>query len=174
VSLLDLAPTILDMLKIAAPPTFEGRSMMPLIRGDREGIRSYAYGGDLWSQDYLRTERYKLLRIRPTDENLNYFGLTKRRRGILRSIATALRLRPPEEEHPPPEVVRLYDIVEDPAETVDLSSDKPETVEHLRALLEHHNRIDERKADILRSGSEQTVALDEKTTTFLRALGYIQ
>jgi ParB-like chromosome segregation protein Spo0J len=71
-------------------------------------------------------------------------------------------------------VVRLYDIVEDPAETVDLSSDKPETVEHLRALLEHHNRIDERKADILRSGSEQTVALDEKTTTFLRALGYIQ
>jgi len=33
--LLDLAPTLLDLLEIAVPRDFQGRSLMPLIRGER-------------------------------------------------------------------------------------------------------------------------------------------
>jgi arylsulfatase A-like enzyme len=34
VSLIDVAPTVLDLLKAPAAPTFEGRSLVPLITGD--------------------------------------------------------------------------------------------------------------------------------------------
>ncbi|MDD5557603.1 MAG: sulfatase [bacterium] len=174
VSLIDLAPTVLDMLELPVPPSFEGRSMRSLIRGKGRQIRSYEYGGDPWAQDFMRTERYKLVILRPFEENHAYFGIERRRRGILRSIARMLRLDRSEDEEEVVEIVRLHDLLEDPGEKVDLSSEKPDIVSDLRSLLRHHNKIDEQKARMLRDVSGETITLDAKTTDFLKALGYIQ
>lgn len=173
VSLLDLAPTILDILDLPVPESFEGRSILPLVEGRAKEIRTYAYGGDPWSQDYIWTQSHKLLVIRPTDENLKHFGLERKRRGIPHFFARMFRWGAADAEPEAVEVARLHNLAVDPGETVDLSHAEPELAAHLRSLLDHHIRGCEHKGEILKDGSANTVGLDEKTTAFLRALGYI-
>jgi len=47
VSLLDVAPTILDLLKCNAPETFQGTSLVPLIKGEEKNMRSYVVSEEL-------------------------------------------------------------------------------------------------------------------------------
>ncbi|MBI4876077.1 MAG: sulfatase [Acidobacteria bacterium] len=63
---LDIAPTILDAAGVAVPKNMQGRSLLPLLRGERAGWRQdFLYEYD-WEFDYpytptltgLRTERY--------------------------------------------------------------------------------------------------------------------
>ena len=68
VSLIDLAPTVLEALGVAAPASFQGRSMLPLARGERLAAREiYAETGrttdgslrlavQLGSVKYVRTQ----------------------------------------------------------------------------------------------------------------------
>jgi choline-sulfatase len=44
VSLIDMASTVLDAFEIEAPDTFEGRSLLPLARGDEDGADRYVLG----------------------------------------------------------------------------------------------------------------------------------
>ena len=56
----DLAPTVLDMLDVAAPDDLHGRSWMPLLDGEAEGWRDAAF---IQWEDYvfcIRTDRWKL------------------------------------------------------------------------------------------------------------------
>ncbi len=41
----DLMPTVLDFLAVAGPEHMHGRSLLPLIRGEQEKVRDYAYSG---------------------------------------------------------------------------------------------------------------------------------
>jgi arylsulfatase A-like enzyme len=58
----DLAPTILSYLGLAKPAAFEGRDLMPVVRGQSEGreaVFSESWG---WRTiKSIRTERWKLL-----------------------------------------------------------------------------------------------------------------
>ncbi len=41
----DVMPTILDYLAVPIPPTVQGHSLLPLMRGEAEGVRDYAVSG---------------------------------------------------------------------------------------------------------------------------------
>jgi arylsulfatase A-like enzyme len=162
VTMLDLVPTLLEMLEIEAPDG-DGISLVPLLRGERYA-RQYLWGkNDL--DDYILMGRWKLLRKfeservlartdRPfADENLY---------DEFRDIAVKLEFQ----EYPalvrsrtivdPPWSLQieesvshhLYDIEADPLETNDLAQAYPETVRRLSAILDRHRqeasvRIDE-------------------------------
>jgi arylsulfatase A-like enzyme len=72
VSLVDLPATLLDAAGIAAPDTFEGRSLLPLLRRDPDAIA--AWPDDMYVQvseaDWgraLRTRRWKYIVHEPAD-----------------------------------------------------------------------------------------------------------
>ena len=61
VSLVDLPPTILDSAGLAVPPSMEGNSILPLLRGDREGWQDDVYVQISESQvgRAIRTRKWK-------------------------------------------------------------------------------------------------------------------
>ena len=72
VSLLDLAPTFVDVAGAEQPPRFEGHSLMPLLRGETDGVRPkemvfehFGHQFPVW-QRMVRTERYKYV-YNPSD-----------------------------------------------------------------------------------------------------------
>jgi arylsulfatase A-like enzyme len=67
VSQIDIAPTIYELLGIQRPSWVEGISMLPLVRGETEGIRDAVYGELTYHWAYkpvrsVRTARYRYLR----------------------------------------------------------------------------------------------------------------
>jgi arylsulfatase A-like enzyme len=60
---LDLLPTILDLFGLAPPPAMEGRSLLPILRGEDRVARSAVLDSTLYGRDKvaLRTERHKLI-----------------------------------------------------------------------------------------------------------------
>jgi arylsulfatase A-like enzyme len=63
---LDVLPTVLDFLALAPAPGFEGRSLLPVLRGEDREPRSIVLDGTLYGHDRsaLRTERHKLILAR--------------------------------------------------------------------------------------------------------------
>jgi arylsulfatase A-like enzyme len=120
VSHVDLFPTLCDLLEIAPPPWLQGRSMMPLVRGEAEAIRDAVFAEVSYHAAYepkraVRTRRWKYIRR---------FG--DRRTPVLPNIddgpsknlwlAHGLRGRPVAEEE-------LYDLIFDPNEACNLAGD---------------------------------------------------
>ena len=68
VSHLDVAPTLLDLAGVEVPAGMQGRSLLPLLRGERESVREEVFCEHLWEHpriprtEALRTERYKYIR----------------------------------------------------------------------------------------------------------------
>jgi N-sulfoglucosamine sulfohydrolase len=67
VSHVDVFPTLCDLLEIEPPAWLEGRSMMPLIRGEAEEINDEIYADVTYHAAYepmrcVRTKRYKYIR----------------------------------------------------------------------------------------------------------------
>ena len=72
VSQIDIFPTICDLLGAPAPDHLQGRSLLPLIRGERNQInphifteQTYHWGAQPRPMRAIRTERYKLVRCKP-------------------------------------------------------------------------------------------------------------
>ncbi len=57
----DLFPTICELCDVSVPPLVEGRSLVPVLRGDVDSVYSciFAYFGD--KQRMIRTDRWKLI-----------------------------------------------------------------------------------------------------------------
>jgi arylsulfatase A-like enzyme len=67
VSHLDVAPTILDLLGEEPMPWYRGKSMLPLVRGEKDSLHEavfteQTYHGQLEPLRCVRTERYKLVK----------------------------------------------------------------------------------------------------------------
>ncbi len=67
ISHIDLFPTICDVAGLAAPGYLQGRSMMPLIRGEKPEIRDHLFGEVSYHASYeparcVRTHRYNYVR----------------------------------------------------------------------------------------------------------------
>jgi arylsulfatase A-like enzyme len=77
VSLVDLPATFLDAAGVPVPPEYDGRSLVPLLKGEappdwRRDIRAEFHGHHFpYPQRMLRTERYKLI-VNPPDVNELY------------------------------------------------------------------------------------------------------
>jgi arylsulfatase A-like enzyme/Tfp pilus assembly protein PilF len=101
-SLLDVAPTLLDFLRIPAPPQFQGRSLLRLLRG-RPPQNEPVYGESMYARDHfgcsplrsIRIGRYKYIEApKPELYDLeNDPGETQNRYERDRSRALELRAR---------------------------------------------------------------------------------
>jgi arylsulfatase A-like enzyme len=66
--LFDLYPTVCDLLGVEVPATVEGKSLVPILRGEAESVRDSVFGAYLDVQRSVRTERWKLIRYPRVDE----------------------------------------------------------------------------------------------------------
>ena len=98
VSLVDLAPTLLDAFGIPSPPTFQGRSLLPLLRGKAVSMT------DAFAETILTPDRNQLVALRSA--NWKY-------------VLTVPRDRDPE---PVPLREELYDLATDPGERLNRAS----------------------------------------------------
>jgi len=158
VSLVDVAPTLLDLAGLPAPEPEEGFSLLPLVRGEktieRESVcemddaRGAAIVKDGWK--YVKRERWSVEDPRTLKRRLDTWGPY------------------PEEE--------LYDLAADPGERHNLVGAQPQRASELRALLDAklaaaRAYFAEKMAgaDAPRRPQEDAEHLEQ-----LRALGYVE
>ena len=148
VTLADVAPTVLALAAVAPNGSPDGRSLVPLLRGDASGGERLAHGTGggailrrgaiaLPLRHSVRDRRYKL--IWTLDKSWPYRG--------------------------GPTFEELYDLASDPGELRNLvpNESEPEAVERLRGAL--RERLARRSADV--------GPLDPETVRRLNSLGYL-
>lgn len=133
VSQMDLFPTLCEALGLAKPGWLQGRSIMPLVRGQKEEIRDWVTGEVTFHAAYepqrtVRSKRWAYVRR---------FG--RRRAPVLPNcddgpsktlwVAQGWRERPWEAE-------ALYDLTFDPAESRNVLAEQPREAERWRRVLE--------------------------------------
>jgi arylsulfatase A-like enzyme len=151
VSLIDVLPTAVDMFGATSPRAFDGRSLLPLLRGEAPAWREFIVGqhtqhlvGEPTPARSLRDERYKYIRnIRPEgtfannvldhSETWKSWVKAAKEDAALRDRMRRLVNRPAEE---------LYDLESDPFELVNLagSAAHADKLSSLRARLDEWMR----------------------------------
>lgn len=151
VSLVDLAPTVVDAMRLPRPRDFEGRSLLPLVQGgERDPALEYIY-----SELYL-IERYTKTSIRHGDYKL---------------IATYHKNE--EGEYAATET-ELYNLAADPGEQENLADDdahRERLNAMVAALIHWEDAVAERSLGASEGSLEE---LRPETLEELRGLGYIE
>lgn len=111
VRLMDIMPTVAEILGTPVDFVTTGSSLVPMLRGTENAGR-VAYGG--------------ATKAGPGRCYLRYLGFK-----YIRTIAPQSTERP---MIPPPPDIQLYDIAKDPGETINLAGDKPEIVEQMHRI----------------------------------------
>jgi len=146
VGAIDLAPTILDYLGIEPPPTFQGRSFVPLVEnpGGEHKTLEFSQGNGIGN---VKEHRSGL----DLEQQCVYDGRFK----LIRSS--------------PSGTVELYDLLEDPREQRDLAPAKPGIVRKLVADLDAF--LKDAEANSL--DPEEKILLDDEDLEKLKSLGYV-
>ena len=141
VRILDVMPTVFDLLGVETPASFAGQSLFPLVMGTMEKVRDLPAFSEslLYGEQKLswRTSQYKYI------------------------------------HHPrAPKESELYDWVNDPGETNELSAERPRVAARLRGqLLGFYNELLARSETMSRP---TVVDLSPGQIDKLRSLGYIR
>lgn len=134
VSQIDLFPTLCELLAIAPPAWLQGRSLLPLVRGETEEINDAVfaevnYHGQYEPQRMIRTRRWKYIR-RYLDRRVPSLA------NCDNSLSKELLLRRGWADLPMAEE-QLYDLVFDPNEAANLAGD----ARHADTLAEMRERL---------------------------------
>jgi arylsulfatase A-like enzyme len=148
VGLLDVAPTVLDILKIPAPAQFRGRSLIPLVEGG---------GGTEERRVYFETLFWALEEKR----GLSRYGVRTPKRKYILNLQTGEASLPKEE---------LYDLEADPAEHENLLADPARSAAYGEALEPLRREVSAR-VDGNEGGERSTLSQGDEER--LRALGYL-
>jgi N-sulfoglucosamine sulfohydrolase len=140
VSHIDLFPTICDLLNIDQPPWLQGKSIMPLIRGEYEEIHDALFSEETFHAAYepqraIRTRRWKYIRRydhHPGPILSNCDDSPSKQ--VLIDNGWQQQLRPLEQ---------LYDLIFDPNEACNLAYDRSVWIilEELRERLDDWMRV---------------------------------
>ena len=147
VGLIDVAPTILDLLGIAVPDPMQGKSLKPLWLSDvppRPFIASESI--------LVRDSEQKAIRTR----DISFLASYRIRRGHERGGIPGTHAS-----------YELFDLRNDPLERHDLSSSRPDLRNRLRRALESHFR------GMVSTRPGASIEVDESLEAKLRALGYM-
>ncbi|MDQ7006102.1 MAG: sulfatase [Acidobacteriota bacterium] len=153
VRLMDLAPTLLDLVGLRAPEGAGGRSARAIIEG-KEGSRIA----------FSENQPYKKERKDYPHYRLTVPGLAGKWRSV-RTEDAKLILIPTAAGA----TEELYDLHADPAELQNLIDQRPELAKKMRALLREHLQKDKG----LTQGQPDEEPQDEETLEQLRSLGYL-
>ena len=152
--LVDVMPTVLELVGLPVPEDLDGRSLAPLVLGEREQLEPRPAFAELRTLDpvcrdeHLSIDCWKGAHSVQTD-----------RFKLVRSVDGSTE--------------ELYDLESDPGETRNVAADHPEVVAEHRALLEAHLARGARLA--LRPESQDgTAELGDELRERLEALGYAQ
>ncbi len=153
VQLIDVMPTVLDLLKLPAPAVAEGQSLVPLARG-----QAFKRRGLVVSSRFAAVRPEGLVPENTVDD----FAITDARwKFIYRNKAAKAGVKK----------VELYDRVADRAEQHDVAAQNPSPVEEKVATLaqwiEGQNKV---RSIVGHTGMSQ---LDRQTLEQLRSLGYL-
>lgn len=157
VSILDVVPTVLDVLGISLQGEFDGQSLLPLIRGkeSRSTIYSMIKIDSYPEQRYaLRTDGYKYIytpnceRI-PGRKKLLSHPRSARFRGLLKK-----------EE--------LFDVKKDPQECINIAEKNPELA------VQFKEQIDRIIDNFKKKETVRKVGIQRELRERLKALGYIE
>jgi arylsulfatase A-like enzyme len=151
VELIDVLPTLLDLLAVDKPPGLHGRSLLRYLRRPASASGVAGAGKPAFSE-YGRTAIHTVL-----DGDLK---LVVNPDGI-----SPVCIPDAPADHYPIAEAELYDLAADPGEAVNLAARRPEEVARLRGL------IAQRFAAIQRRGGAQ--AVPEGLKEELEALGYV-
>ena len=148
---IDIAPTILDLLGIAIPESFQGRSLSTMMLSDTNDDVSaiYAFSERGANVASVRSNRWRYV-SNPKEEALGQAS---------QATESGYRYRIQKEE--------LYDLEADPDETTNIIHERPDLGEKLKNLLAAWRQETEKD-------TYQNPELDQATLDELRALGYIQ
>jgi arylsulfatase A-like enzyme len=145
VSLVDILPTLLDILGIADVESLvNGRSIRPLLEGNRlERREAFAENTNIRAAERkaLRTERYKYIHQYPREGKGDHLE----------------------------ETVQLFDLDSDPLESTDIADQNPDLVEGFERRLQAIVR----GTDVTAAPDEVPEEIDEELREKLRALGYV-
>jgi len=147
VRLMDVMPTITDILGLGIGEKLDGRSLLPLMQGTERRGRMAA-GGSVKTgpeRQYLRMFDYKL--IQTTGPRRQGYPL-----------------------QPEPQPVRLFDLQTDPGEQVNLARTRPDILAGFNELLVNLQQAGYNTGE----GFTIPETIDEKLKTRLRSLGYLQ
>ena len=158
VSLIDVAPTLLEYVGFPLPSQFRGRSLLPRIRGrekplpEGEQHLQYSENHGYAIRAMVRDDRYKLIH--------NYDEAEDK--------ASTAKLYPEYAKNLMPHgEYELYDMREDPGERNNLADDKPEIRQEM--MLQLHEMLSRAKAE---SKPATAGVLSESERQRLKDLGY--
>ncbi len=144
VRLLDVMPTIADLLDVPVEGALDGSSLLPLMNGadDRERVARVGVTKRGPPRSGIRATGYKYIVAHGPDREL-----------------------PP--LTPPPPARQLYDLSEDPGEHRNLADSRPELAEELQRLLDTNAPSRNLEAP------QHPESIDPETLERLRSLGYV-
>jgi arylsulfatase A-like enzyme len=147
VSLVDIAPTILEQAGVESAQPLDGLNLAPLWKGAKSPVfdERYLYGEAAFGHNY-----------EPLGKGLVPISRSLRQGSYKLYWSSG------------DDVYRLYDLDADPGETIDISARKPELVARLT------ERMRERYRDFDSESSPEEIDLDAENAARLRALGYVQ
>jgi arylsulfatase A-like enzyme len=145
VSLIDIAPTLLELLGIPIPPSFEGTSLAPALRGESQTPRDvFAEAGyALEYQKILVRWPWKLIHIPDP---------------MVQEIARGQEFE-------------LYNLEKDPGEEDEMSARQPERLEEMRGELQRWVASWEKNTAQPEAAEEE---MSPEVLENLRALGYLE
>ncbi len=174
VSMIDVLPTLLDLVGLPQPAVLQGQSLAPLLRGEEMEVRPVILdefrvdeetGELIGNLEIIDGKWGASLEIAPTPPG----GDTTRGRHAVPAGGRWGAVHPYF-----PEVPRLllYDLEADPFATAAVNDEQPELVTHYERLLRQQWRAHQSLATQFQSGEDAVLSPDQLEQ--LRALGYIQ
>ncbi|MBI4873807.1 MAG: sulfatase-like hydrolase/transferase [Acidobacteria bacterium] len=145
---IDVAPTLVDLAGLPAPAAMQGRSLAPLLRGEKVPWREYVFAENLWSTTFgnprvesVRSADWKYIRYFATGRSLFQKSEGEQARAYLSWLTASVRgLKPDYEE--------LFHVAADPNETANLARD-PKNAPMLARMREECDRqVREAKGDL--------------------------
>jgi arylsulfatase A-like enzyme len=120
VSNIDLMPTLLDLIGAELPNQIEGRTFLPLLKGETETFRRQIYTEKSFHEVYdpirsVRTERFKFIMNFETNQNRYQIAADMRQDAVGKYFLNTVEKNRPDEE--------LYDLNNDPNEQNNLIAD---------------------------------------------------
>lgn len=144
VEFIDVMPTILEYCGLESPNTVQGRSLEPLLSGEKDTHRKHVFVEYAWGDEVMvRDDRWKLVYIR---------GKRRRTDGY-----------DPGSNYPlPGPALKLYDLENDPEEFINLANRKEHAslVQELLENLVHHLKITSRHPEKIPNSDDPMVILD--------------
>jgi len=160
VQLVDVTPTVLDLIGLPVPPGLDGQTLAPAMRG----VAGASIARPVFAELRSAWASCRELELPDDCRSEHYTAQTERFKYLTSMI-------PYKEE--------LYDLQADPGETRDVAAEFPEELRRFRALLADYVIHEAPEPDFLAPtgeritvGSEVSPGLDDATRERLKALGY--